>query len=53
MMIDRRLLIHFDWTLLAIVFLIASIGILNLYSISSSGETSGHTPSTSSRSPGS
>jgi rod shape determining protein RodA len=41
MMIDRRLLIHFDWTLLAIVAFIASIGILNLYSISSSGETSG------------
>jgi rod shape determining protein RodA len=40
-MIDRRLLIHFDWTLLAIVAFIASIGILNLYSISSSGETSG------------
>ena len=41
MMIDRRLLIHFDWPLLAIVLLIASIGILNLYSISSSGEASG------------
>ncbi len=41
MMIDRRLLIHFDWTLLAIVMMIASIGILNLYSISASGETSG------------
>ncbi len=38
MMIDRRLLIHFDWTLLMIVLVIASIGILNLYSISSSGE---------------
>ena len=37
-MIDRRLLIHFDWTLLGIVLLIASIGILNLYSISSNGE---------------
>jgi len=41
MMIDRRLLIHFDWPLLAIVLLIASIGILNLYSISSNGEASG------------
>ena len=41
MMIDRRLLIHFDWPLLAIVLLIASIGILNLYSVSSSGEASG------------
>ena len=41
MMIDRRLLIHFDWTLLGIVVIIASVGILNLYSISSNGETSG------------
>ena len=32
MQIDRRLFIHFDWTLLGIVFAIASIGILNLYS---------------------
>jgi rod shape determining protein RodA len=40
MMIDRRLLIHFDWALLALVLTIASIGILNLYSISSSGEMS-------------
>ena len=32
MQIDRRLFIHFDWTLLGIVFLIATIGILNLYS---------------------
>jgi len=39
MMIDRRLLIHFDWALLGIVLLIASIGILNLYSISSNGES--------------
>ena len=41
MMIDRRLLIHFDWTLLGIVIIIASVGILNLYSISSNGETAG------------
>ena len=41
MMIDRRLLIHFDWTLLGIVMTIASIGILNLYSISASGEAWG------------
>jgi rod shape determining protein RodA len=41
MMIDRRLLIHFDWTLLAVAVLIAFIGILNLYSISASGETAG------------
>jgi len=32
MMIDRRLLIHFDWILIGIVLLIAAIGILNLYS---------------------
>jgi rod shape determining protein RodA len=41
MMIDRRLLIHFDWTLLGIVLLIASIGILNLYSAASGGEVIG------------
>ena len=41
MMIDRRLLIHFDWTLLGIVLLIASIGILNLYSTTSGGEGPG------------
>ncbi len=40
-MIDRRLLIHFDWALLAVVVIIASVGILNLYSISANGETSG------------
>ena len=39
MMIDRRLLIHFDWGLLALVLLIASVGIVNLYSISSSEAT--------------
>jgi rod shape determining protein RodA len=38
MMIDRRLLIHFDWTLLGIVLLIASIGIVNLYSAASGVE---------------
>jgi rod shape determining protein RodA len=32
MQIDRRLFVHFDWTLLGIVLVIASIGILNLYS---------------------
>jgi len=37
-MIDRRLFIHFDWTLLGMVLLIASIGILNLYSITSHWE---------------
>jgi rod shape determining protein RodA len=41
MMIDRRLLIHFDWTLLGIVLFIASIGILNLYSATSNTEVVG------------
>jgi rod shape determining protein RodA len=41
MMIDRRLLIHFDWTLFGIALLIASIGILNLYSAASGGEVPG------------
>jgi rod shape determining protein RodA len=40
-MIDRRLFTHFDWTLLGIVLLIASIGILNLYSTTLGGEVSG------------
>ena len=40
-MIDRRLLIHFDWTLLGITLLIASIGILNLYSATSGWEMLG------------
>jgi len=40
-MIDRRLFIHFDWTLLGITLLIASIGILNLYSATSGGEVLG------------
>ena len=40
-MIDRRLFIHFDWALLGMVLLIASIGILNLYSVTSNGETVG------------
>ncbi len=40
-MIDRRLFTHFDWTLLGIVLIIASIGILNLYSTTSGGEISG------------
>jgi rod shape determining protein RodA len=41
MMIDRRLFIHFDWKLLGIVLLIASIGILNLYSATSNVDISG------------
>jgi len=40
-MIDRRLFIHFDWGLLGIVLLIVSIGILNLYSVTSNEETTG------------
>jgi len=36
-MIDRRLFFHFDWTLVGVVLLIASIGILNLYSATSCG----------------
>jgi len=40
-MIDRRLLIHFDWTLIGVVLLIATIGILNLYSAASGGESFG------------
>lgn len=41
MMIDRRLLVHFDWTLLGITLLIAGIGLVNLYSTTSGMETSG------------
>jgi rod shape determining protein RodA len=40
-MIDRRLFIHFDWTLMGVVLLIASIGILNLYSITGHWEIYG------------
>jgi len=40
-MIDRRLLIHFDWPLIGIVLSLASIGILNLYSVTSNGESLG------------
>jgi rod shape determining protein RodA len=42
-MFDRRLLTHFDWVLLLLVSLIAGIGILNLYSATSSWEA-GSTP---------
>jgi len=41
MQIDRRLFIHFDWTLLGIALAIASIGILNLYSATAKMEMSG------------
>jgi rod shape determining protein RodA len=41
MPIDRRLIIHFDWTLLGIVLLIASIGIFNLFSAAASMEMVG------------
>ena len=40
-MIDRRLFTHFDWTLLGMVLLIASMGILNLYSATSNVEAAG------------
>ena len=35
-MIDRRLLTNFDWTLFILTLLIASIGVLNIYSATSS-----------------
>jgi len=41
MQIDRRLFIHFDWVLLGIVLVIASIGILNLYSATAKIEMAG------------
>ncbi len=41
MMIDRRLLIHFDWTLIGITLIIASCGVLNLYSVTSGQEMAG------------
>ncbi len=40
-MIDRRLLTHFDWTLCGLVCLIASAGILNLYSVTSEMDFAG------------
>jgi len=40
-MIDRRLFIHFDWTLLGLVLVLAFIGIVNLCSITSHWEVSG------------
>jgi len=40
-MIDRRLFIHFDWALLGIVFIIVSIGLVNLYSITAPWEEPG------------
>jgi len=41
MLIDRRLLIHFDWPLLGLVLLIASVGLINLYSNTVSMEAVG------------
>jgi rod shape determining protein RodA len=41
MQIDRRLFIHFDWTLLGITLVLASIGILNLYSVTAKIEGPG------------
>jgi rod shape determining protein RodA len=40
-MIDRRLFAHFDWQLLALVLVISSIGVLNLYS-ATFGEAESH-----------
>ncbi len=40
-MFDRRLLTHFDWVLLLTVLLVAAIGVLNLYSATSSWGTVG------------
>jgi rod shape determining protein RodA len=40
-MIDRRLFIHFDWTLLGLVLILTCIGILNLYSITADWAVSG------------
>ena len=40
-MIDRRLITHFDWTLMGMVLLIVLIGMLNLYSTTSEGDLSG------------
>lgn len=33
MMIDRRIFTHFDWPLIGMVLMVASVGILNLYSM--------------------
>jgi rod shape determining protein RodA len=35
-MIDRRLITHFDWALLAMLFVLAGLGAVNLYSAASS-----------------
>lgn len=40
-MIDRRLILHFDWGLLGIVLLLSGIGILNLYSATLNEVTTG------------
>jgi len=37
-MFDRRLLLHFDWVLLGTICLVAALGILNLYSSTSTWE---------------
>ena len=42
MMIDRRLLVHFDWTLCGLVCLIASAGIVNLYSVTADMDFAGN-----------
>jgi rod shape determining protein RodA len=40
-MIDRRLFIHFDWTILGVVLILSLISILNLYSTSVNEEMAG------------
>ncbi len=40
-MIDRRLVLNFDWLFLAAVMLLAGVGVFNLYSAASSFSTSG------------
>ncbi|MFH1623737.1 MAG: rod shape-determining protein RodA [Pseudomonadota bacterium] len=44
MKFDRRLALNFDWPLLFLTILIASIGIINLYSASSAGKELSGTP---------
>ena len=40
-MFDRRLLIHFDWVLLLQILLLVGVGIINLYSATSTWDTLG------------
>ena len=40
-MLDRRLVLNFDWLFLAVVLMLASVGIVNLYSAASSFDSTG------------